>query len=190
MFAYALFGESYLHAFAYIIAPSSGTMPGSKYPSNKRRVTILVDIASKEGIKLPDASCLGFADDIPRMPPRERFILRIAEDSVEGIVTGLWETVSAVLAKATVPRPTRGFSEKHVQRFELGIPASDPQCLGDIINAGWIRWKQLQMESEKPNEKNNGKKEKGLLEQVDDLNEILLKTIEVLEFSHRTKNGS
>ena len=32
----------------------------------------------------------------------------------------------------------------HLQEFRLGIPAHKPSCLGDIINAGWMYYKEAQ----------------------------------------------
>jgi hypothetical protein len=188
MFSYAIFGASYLHAFAYILAPGFGRMPGSRYPSHKTRISVLASIASKEGAKLPAIGSLSFSDETPRGNPRERFVLRVAEENVQEVIGGLWDRVLALLNEGKVLRPSEKMSEKHSEQFKLGIPAHEPRCLGDIVNAGWTCYSRMQSYvSEDENERD--KEQDNLYENVDALNEILLKTIEVLEFNNRTGNG-
>jgi hypothetical protein len=183
MFAYALFGESYLYAFAYILAPGSGRLPGSRYPSHKARIETLIGIATREGSLLPDFASLGFSEDRTRGSgtPRDRFILRICEDSVKAITGSLWDSVCSLAIEGKIVRPNATMARKHLHEFKLGIPAHQPRSLGDIINAGWMYYREVQSERDAS---------KSLPERFDDLNEILLKTIEVLEFNQRTQHGS
>ncbi len=65
LFAYALFGASYVHAFAFILAPSvGGGYRTGKYPTYSRRVSIIADVAKSEGVPLPSHSELKFAMDL------------------------------------------------------------------------------------------------------------------------------
>ena len=81
MFAYAIFGESYLYAFSYILAPGSVRLPGSKYPSYKTRISVLRNIQA-EGVVLPDMASLEFVDVAAQRNPKERFVVKMAETSV------------------------------------------------------------------------------------------------------------
>jgi hypothetical protein len=174
MFAYALFGESYVYAFAYILAPGSGMVPASKYPTHKIRMTVLRDIAQMEGVRLPELSDLNFAEERERRLPRDRFILRMAETSVAENTSGLWRNVTALIAEGQVPRPDSAIS--HLRQFKMGIPAHEPKCLGDITNAGWAYYRELRATSRVDSE---------FWEKLDELNEMILKTIEVMEYRNR-----
>ena len=181
MLAYALFGESYVYAFAYILAPGSGRVSGTKYPSYRTRMDVLKKIAETEGVVLPDVNALKFSDEAPRSNPRDRFILRMTETSVAEITDALWGLASGLISKNGVVRPNNTLSNKHVREFRLGIPASSPRCLGDILNAGWMLYREAQSNSDSGN---------NVVRLVDDLNEMILKTVEVLEFKRRVGRGS
>lgn len=178
MFAYAIFGESYLYAFSYILAPGSGRLPGSKYPSYKTRISVLRNIAEAEGVMLPDMASLEFIDESPRGDLQERFIVNMAEESVEVVIDSLWDTVIKLISDGAVGRPNTNIANGHLQEFRLGIPAHKPSCLGDIINAGWMYYKEAQ-KTEAAGER--------LADEIDKLNEMILKTVEVLEYRRRTR---
>lgn len=177
LFAYAIFGESYLFAFSYILAPGSGATRRSKYPSYKTRIKTLQEIAKSEGANLPDLDVLNFRTEIEASDPRARFILRMAETSVSEIITVLWGNVTKVLTNGKVRRPNPGYSSSHYSDFKNGVPAHQPVCLGDIINAGWTFCRELQSSREVSNK---------ISEKLDQLNEVLLKSVEVMEFRRRT----
>src|SRR5262245_31332322 len=113
MFAYAVFGESYVFAFSYILAPGSNASRTSMYPSHKTRISVLRDIASKEGVSLPDADALDFVEDISRRNPRDRFIIRMAEQSVSEIINTLWKIATTLVTTGKVPRPNPTLSARH-----------------------------------------------------------------------------
>jgi hypothetical protein len=132
-------------------------------------------------VALPDFLSLGFSKELPRGSPRERFIVGVAEDSVKEVTKELWETLIELFERNLVARPNVSFSQKHLNEFKLGIPANEPRCLGDIINAGWLYVREKATDFE-------GRLSK--LNELDQLNDMLLKTIEVLEFRRRTQNDS
>ncbi|WP_442753338.1 hypothetical protein ACNHKD_10000 [Methylocystis sp. JAN1] len=178
LFAYAIFGEAYLHAFSYILAPGSGGLRKSKYPSYKTRISAIRGVAANEGVTLPGDDILSFHQERERPDPRERFILEKAEQVVSGIVAALWSYILKILEDGTVPRPLVSRYEVHLNEFRNKIPAHSPNCLGDIINAGWRYYQELQSAEEPP---------ENIAEEMDALNEILLKSVEVLEFRRRTE---
>jgi len=60
LFAYAVFGEGYVHAFSYILAPGSASHRRSKYPSYETRISTIQQVAQQEGVSLPDTQALNF----------------------------------------------------------------------------------------------------------------------------------
>jgi hypothetical protein len=180
MMAYALFGESYPYAFSYILAPGS-SRSNPKYPSYKTRVELLRTTAKSEGIVLPDFAALEFEERREFGDPRLRFIVRVAELSVASITDGLWEIVVNSINKGKIARPSVELSRTHLQSFKMGIPGSEPRCLGDIINAGWMYYREAQGEAAA---------DKSLGGRVDHVNEMVLKTVEILEYRRRVASGS
>jgi hypothetical protein len=109
--------------------------------------------------------------------PQERFIIKMAEASVSGVIEGLWTNILAIINKNKIQRPNGSFSLRHLKDFKSRIPAHDPVCLGDIINAGWAYYSELQQSRLAPEQ---------VVDKVDHLNEMMLKSAEVLEFTSRT----
>jgi hypothetical protein len=177
LFAYAVFGESYAHAFSYILAPGSGGVRRSKHPSYKTRISTMIQIAKQEGNELPDLAALGFKDELETTNPQERFIIKMAEVSVSEVVSGLWSNISTIIGVDKISRPNSMYARSHFNDFKNGIPAHNPVCLGDIINGGWSYYRELQQSRPTADE---------VSEKTDHLNEMLLKSIEVLEFKRRT----
>jgi hypothetical protein len=177
LFAYAIFGESYVHAFAYILAPGSGGVRRSKHPSYKTRISVMTSIANREGQRLPSIASLGFSDELETTNPQERFLIRMAERSVAEVVDGLWQNVLTIITSNDILRPNITLTLAHHKDFQNGIPAHHPRCLGDIINAGWQYYRELQGAKLSPRD---------FSDKTDHLNEMLLKSIEVLEFHRRT----
>ena len=176
LFAYALFGESYLYAFSYILAPGSGGR-SPKHPSYKTRIDTVRGIAKVEGHELPSLAALQFKDELESGNPRDRFVLRMAETSVSEVVPGLWSSIIKIVNDGHVCRPNNSYALAHVNDFKNDIPARNPVCIGDIINGGWLYYHEVQgarLLADKVSEK------------LDQLNEMMLKSIEVLEFTRRT----
>jgi hypothetical protein len=176
LFGYALFGASYLHAFAFILAPGvGGRYRSGKYPAYSKRIQVISDVAKAEGISLPNHSELSFAQDLRGFDDRHRFVVKIADDAASTIVPALWEKVLRVINEAKILRPLAENANRHVRDLRLGIPASKPECLGDILNAGWLRYEEI-VKSMKLAE---------VSDELDRLNEVLLKTIEVSEYRRK-----
>jgi hypothetical protein len=179
MFAYAVFGPSFLHAFSYILAPGSGSARDPKYPTHETRIATIRGIAKNEGVALPNSTELNFTQATRRADPQDQFIVRIAETSVSEITPTLWQNVSTIIANGRLRRPSQGAAARHLAEFRIGIPSPNPVCLGDIISAGWLRYAETLSTTADAKE---------LSKQLDNLNELLLKTIEVLEYQKRVSS--
>jgi hypothetical protein len=99
----------------------------------------------------------------------------MAEDSVSSIIAALWKRILEIIESSAIQRPSQTLAVQHLSQFQIGIPAHRPMCLGDIVNAGWLRYGEIVR---------SGSLEK-VSEQLDNLNEMLLKTVEVLEYRKR-----
>jgi hypothetical protein len=177
LFAYGCFGESYLRAFAYILTPG-GTISDPKYPMHSTRVDVMRSFAQSEAVALPAYTELGFKLDQRSGSARLNFIVRMAEAAVADITSELWSHVRNILEKGRLPRPTSTETEIHIKNFDLGIPSPQVKCVGDIINAGWRRFDNIAKSS-------GPERAADVSEKLGELNEILLKTIEVFEYRNR-----
>ena len=132
-------------------------------------------MARREGVPLPTFAELHFASETRRGDPRHRYVVRRAEESVAIITDALWTRVVEIIDQSGLRRPSQALAVRHLNEFRIGIPAHDPVCLGDIINGGWLRYAEI-VKTDTP--------EKASAE-LNNLNEVLLKTIEVLEYLRR-----
>lgn len=175
LFAFACFGASYLRAFAYILAPGEGICD-ARYPTHSTRVSVIRNFAGSEQSSLPDFGKLGFRPDGRRGDARHQFIVRMAEAAVADVTNDLWNFVLTIVERAPLTRPRAEQADLHAQNLAVGIPSPKVECVGDVINAGWQRYDDI-VEKEKT--------AKEVSDKLFQLNEILLKTIEVIEFQNR-----
>lgn len=178
LFAYALFGVSYLHAFVFILAPgASGGHRSGKYPTYSKRISVIQEVARSEGVPLPADIHIQFGADQRGVDERHRFLIRIADESVARVVKDLWDQVLDVMQQGGLARPNPAMIARALADLRLGIPTCQPTCLGDVVNAGWIRHGELVGSMTSADQ---------LFDELDRLNELLLKATEVLEFNRRT----
>ena len=177
LFAYACFGASYLRAFSYVLAPGEGVIANPKYPLNSTRVNVIRKVAAEEHVLLPDSRALGFKPDGRRGDGRDQFVVRMAEAAVADTTDELWKTVLKISERAPLVRPKPEEAVLHLKNLNVGIPSARAVCVGDIIIAGWQRYDEIT---------ESGPTAKEVSEKLSQLNEVLLKTIEVFEYRRRT----
>jgi hypothetical protein len=175
LFAYACFGPSYLRAFAYILAPGDGASD-AKYPKKSTRIGVIQTVAAQESVTLPDLKALGFVPDGRRGDARHQFIIRMAEEAVADVVDELWNIVLKIVQRAPLIRPRPTQAALHLRNLQVGIPCPEVESVGNIINAGWLRYDELISTENDPTQ---------LSDKLAGLNELLLKTIEVFEYKRR-----
>jgi hypothetical protein len=175
LFAYACFGSSYLRAFAYILAPGEGKCD-AKYPLHSTRVEVIRKFSELEGVVLPTFKELGFRPHDRRGDLRHKFIVANAESAVSKLTEDLWGYVTTIMKTEKIVRPDADRAATHLRNFDAGIPSPLVECVGDVINAGWHHYDDIIEDGQDP------KKVEARLSQ---LNEILLKTIEVFEYRRR-----
>jgi hypothetical protein len=175
-----LFGQSYALAFHYLLAPSLGGGRSIDYPSMQNRANFIATLGGIDLTKHGFADFKSeFSDRILSMPPRETFTSSAADAIGMKLASAMYsEAHSIVMSKAKdfAAEPTA--QPGILNKFANGIPAREPRSLPDIINAGWAYF-----QSEGPTFQEN---ERELIEWI---SELVLKSIEVLEFRSRTKNA-
>jgi hypothetical protein len=175
-----LFGQSYALAFHCLLAPSLGGDRSPEYPKMEDRANFIATLGNidvtKHGFKNFKSE---FSERISKLPSRDAFTSEVADAIAVSMAKTMYteaESVIQLKAKSFAAEPSA--QPGIVVKFEKGVPAREPRSLPDIVNAGW---KYFQAEA--PNFKED---ERELIEWV---SELILKSIEVLEFRSRTKNA-
>jgi hypothetical protein len=113
-----IFGQSYLRAFAYILAPGMGGRRSSRYPNQLNRADALVKCAKELGVPVSDQFTSQFnGNDAVGL---KSFELDIAEQAVKVIMPSIWRSALEVIEKAGMPRTSISTSRQIERRFELG----------------------------------------------------------------------
>jgi hypothetical protein len=175
LFAYACFGASYLRAFSYILAPGDGATD-PKYPTHSTRVNVIRKVATDEDVTLPELVALDFKVEGRGGSAQRQLVVAAAEAAVASITEKLWEIILKIVARAPLIRPVSEQTDVHLTNLRVGIPSARVECIGNVLNAGWQRYDEIVQHVENA---------KDILAKLSQLNEVLLKTIEVFEYQRR-----
>jgi hypothetical protein len=172
-----LFDAAYLHAFTYLLAPGVPGGRSARYPSLPQRRAYLAAAAKEFGITIPPGFEAAFRD-IPIGKSRTEFLMSIADDVVGGILKLLRQKANEYLVSKHIPRVDFTVANAIVDQFKLLAPADNPMSLAAIMNAGWIvaheemAWQEFPKVSER---------------RYEILNDLVVKSAEVLEYNQRTR---
>ena len=167
-FGLYVFGEGYLCAYEYFLAPGEGKR-SAIYPSALARVRFLRQAASELELKYNPVIFDGWIDSAPRTGS-DAEILALADIAVEKTVLALRKRTF----EFTRRRKVAAINEKAVDRvlsaLKQRVPDSKGATLPEVVTAGWryLRGKPVMSDDEY-----------GML------NELMLKSIEVSEFRLR-----
>jgi hypothetical protein len=90
----------------------------------------------------------------------------MADRAALSLLPKLQAEADSIIKKSGVTLPSTAERDKILGCFRAGIPAEGAKCIADVVNAGWSRRIEL------PDER----------EAFDNLNDLVLKTIEVQEY--------
>ena len=173
-----LFRESFLHAFSYLLAP--GGYRSAAYPAWSARVSNLVQAANAYQLRVPQGYQSLFEDSqTPDVLSQSIFLLSLADAASQPVVPKLVKRANEIIESASIDEGSEAGVEDIYNGIGLHIvPARNPVALSDILNAGWRAFHDPKLWEEK-------KIDRKVRERT--LKELLLKSIEVLEYNTRTK---
>lgn len=132
-----IFGESYLYAFEYLLAPRLSGKRSLDYPDTGTRVQILETFAI-EKFKI---NCKGyssaFTPDDPLADSHSKFVTLFADQVVEQVLSTIFDFTITIISKAKVQIPTEEKTAAAEKAFLKGVPTDAEASLGDLINAAW-----------------------------------------------------
>ena len=205
LFGIRIFGESFLHAFSYLLSPSMHGERPVYYPNFGRRIKAQMEAAKVYGINVPTDYENAFGDlmEPDDVEAHKKFLVGLADLAADHLVDQLIQHVESLLSMPTIkswkvanpktgtlrkdgtpeppniPHPQIEESLQRIQRDFFDVaPAEDSGGLALLLNAAWS---VLQS-----NRTLNGI---GDDEKEPVLREILLKSIEAFEYETRIANA-
>ncbi|HLK15196.1 MAG TPA: hypothetical protein VKT78_10350 [Fimbriimonadaceae bacterium] len=178
-FGLRLFSESYLQAFAYLLAPCL-RYRSTSYPSMTVRVDNMIQAAAAFGIPVPPELAGLFRDSREDFLPPQRLFCAVADSAVAVVVPSLIDEVKALATELGLPdRDDQGIKAA-LRDFQTVIPARNASSLPTIANAGWAAYHDLEIWDKYPD---MAKRKQEVL------NDLVLKSAEILEISQRLTEG-
>lgn len=172
-----MFGDSYLHAFAYLLAPGLPSEQSIDYPEISKRVDCLVNAAAELKINAPiDYADLFQPQPLPSNPVYELYAA-VAGEASQGLAKELIGEVESFCASKNIPEVTENEVARIADDFSRLMPCEGRSSLPDIICAGWRIHLDPSAWAAIPH-----------LQRVDHLgvlNDLVLKSCEVAEYEER-----
>ena len=136
-FGLRLFAESYLHAFAYLLAPGTSGRRSLHYPTMQRRISHMLQAAGAMGITVSADFAAGFEAETDPTEPATKLLVSIADEVSTLLVPDLIKTAKDAADARSVPSRDAARVADICREFEMVIPTGGPQALTDIVNAAW-----------------------------------------------------
>ena len=175
--AVRIFGESYFHATEYLISPHLGNRRSLNYPDIATRMKSMEAAAKRFGLPYPVDFGRRFSEASATLDSKTEFLLVLADEATKASLDDILEAVDAISKKVTLPLPDQAVAKNIYDRFKIGIPANNLTNLADVINAGWMSYFDVDL----------WERDSLATDRFGPLNELILKTIEVMEFEIRMK---
>ena len=176
-FGVKLFGESFLKAFRYLLAPNLGGKRDFEYPALQTRAELLVKFGAFDEME----ACLSeyesnFSEKTPQLNSEDNYIISIADKIAKANADWLCELVCGFVRECAYPTPDRDAAKKICECFKMGVPPNAPPTLATIINGAWlyVDEKFSKFSCREP-----------LREEFDWISQVAFKSIEILEFNQR-----
>lgn len=191
--AVRIFGESFLHAAAYMLAsrPSQAGDSDIRYLKLKERIALVVRAARKYGVKVPADYTEQFESDPCGdlfTPPPDPDVERAEQCALVFVDRMILEAESVAQdAKPEYDLPSKKQVNEIKRAFELRVPPSNPASLAAILNAAWERYLKIhpRWNSGKPPDEQDFETRR---RRTRELRELVLKSIEVFEYHQRLAN--
>jgi len=171
-----IFGESYLYAFQYILAPSLGSPRHPYYPTNVDRAKYLEEAATYFKLAIPENFSDNFRNDPERGSIRDRFLLSLSDAVVAIMCSRLVEEVDELAKLRSIERTDPAKANRIYEDICKGVPPTMEVTVGDLLNGAWIAYHDSALWENRKSLRDR---------KFEVLNEITLKALEVVEAIER-----
>lgn len=177
IFGLRTFGESYLHAFSYFLAPGLGSRRPPEYPHPRDRAEALVKAATQFAVAVPTGFAEAFTPPTPRAPSRETFLAVVADDAARDVVPLLINRADECASQSGVSLPEDAKIGAIIRDcFDKVVPADFDYSLPELVCSGWRASENPSMWASLPHVH---------AERERILNDLLLHSAQILEYHHR-----
>lgn len=181
-FGLRVFGESYLHACVYLLAPYRKGSRSPVYPNKIDRARALAIAAERFGYVVPNGFLDAFSDlaEPSIESPETKYLLSIADTARAATCNRLVEAVEEVASTAHIVTRSQTSVTTCTEAFRKMVPSEGSGGLANVLNAGWTAlleekfFRDPKLESDRPAH----------------LSELVLKSIEILEVETRQEGAS
>lgn len=132
-----MFEESFLYAFAYFLAPGFGGVRSGYYPDDVDRANALISACDLRGIQAPEDYSEVFIRCPTHEDPKIQLILSVCDSIMKSLVLDIEKDAYVTAEKYSLIKFDKENTNKIVHSFELGVPATNPSSLSNVINAAW-----------------------------------------------------
>lgn len=176
-----LFSEAYLHAFAYLVSPGvPGTRP-MNYPDNRDRVGYMLQAVAELDIAPPVGFMEFFNNGEEVKDPASKFLVKVADATCKAHLTEIISKAVKFADDKSAPQRTRKNVNAIAGDFRLVVPARTATTMTDIVNAAWECHHDSKLWNDVPQITPDDRRRV--------LNDLVLKSLEVLEVSERLKGS-
>lgn len=179
----AIFGESYLHAFQYLIAPGGG-FRSATYPSMRDRVDALVVASKALTLQVPANFSAAFDEADVSSDHQQQLILSASDAASGGLVTELADAAIHFSKKRELINRHPDDVDRIFESFKRVVPATNARSLPNIINAAW----KLYLDPTNPWVEDYPITQKKPEKRIELIRELALKSFEVFEIENIQEN--
>ena len=173
-----IFGESYLHAFAYLLAPKQLWIRSVVYPNLVKRVDNMLTAATKYAVQAPLEYKSEFEDmNTSSFDRQQVFLLSLADAASSFVVTSLMSEAQDLIDSSATVKHSEAKAAEILKDFQVVAPASNAESLANILNAGWKAFHDVTLWNDFPQ----------IQSKDTTLMELILKSIEVFEYEELLK---
>lgn len=184
------FGDSYLRAFFYVTSPGSGRPRDASYPSIHQRAEVLWREAEKlyPGLQKPDGSL--FQETTASGVNHISQHVQIADSATAVLVNEIAERVQFALKDYDRAELAEPIDERIVRDFRAARPSRHASSLSQVTRAAWLAVdRTLESTDGAESEEERELEQDQRVQFLGQLDEVALKTIEVIEYKKRLSEG-
>ncbi len=171
-----LFGESFLHAFAYLLSPGVSGERSIIYPTILTRIKNQITAFTSfkyENTRVTEYSSMFYENEEDNsLMETDKFRLKLADDALIDIIDDLIKIADNIVENTSVIKPDINRVNYILEKYKKLSPATKCESIVDIINAAWMVFSSDEIWGLH----NKAKENKDRI-----LNELVLKNIEVFE---------
>lgn len=175
----ALFGTAFFDAFAYLLGPGNDGQESLDYPAAAERLSNMLAFADKIGVP-PKRTYLDAFDQDPSGDDGLELgpVPRLAAEAFAEVTDEVLDVAAKFAATKGLPDIADGQVDVVLRAFKNLIPCAEPPSLAALVNAGWSAYYDEALWRAHPGVQ-------GRRDEV--LNELMLKSAEILEIKKRTQ---